>query len=418
MSLKFVSRLHERSLSTQLNGNPLVPGFDRRSFLRFSLGAGAAALSSPCRAGAEQVDPKQDSGRAAKAVILLWMAGGPSQIETWDPKPGSRNAGEFKAIDTTGGPIMKFSELLRICGTQGRHLNLIRSMATHETSHVLGTSLMHLGLAPVKSRVHPALGTVVSYEKGRKDFLLPHFIAIDPPAIPEAPIFGEDFLPFVLRDADSPLEKIKDWAALRQQKGLVKADDVMSSPQLKAFNLQDEPAELRKQYGARFGLNCLLARRLVEAGCSFVEVGLGDWDMHADVAGNCRRVVPTLDAGLGTLIKDLAEKDLLQETLVICTGEFGRTPTLNAGRGRDDYADGFTVVLAGGGLAGGRVTGDTGPNGDTSQNPVLLHALFSTIYKACGIDGNKTYKTDGRSFKYSTYGGDPSRHAAPLKDLF
>jgi len=401
-----------------LNEDLLVPGFSRRTFLRFSLGAGAATLSSPLRVGAKQVDPRQPSGRAAKAVILLWMAGGPSQIDSWDPKPGSRNGGEFKAIDTTGGPLMKFTEPLRMCATQGKHLTLIRSMATHETSHALGTSLMHLGLAPVKARVHPALGTVVSYEKFRKEFLLPHFIAIDPPAIPQSPAFGEDFLPFSLKDSDSPLDKIKDWAALRQQKGLVNAEDVMNSPQLKSFNLQEEPAELRKLYGSRFGLNCLLARRLVEAGCSFVEVGLGDWDMHTDVAGNCRRLLPTLDAGLGTLIKDLAEKDLLQETLVICTGEFGRTPTLNAGRGRDDYADGFSVVLAGGGLAGGRVTGDTGPNGDTCQNPVLIHTLFATVYKACGIDGNKTYKTDGRSFKYSTYGGDPSRNATPLKDLF
>jgi hypothetical protein len=372
----------------------------------------------PDRAGAEQGDPKQPSGRAAKAVILLWMAGGPSQIDSWDPKPGSRNSGEFKAIDTTGGPIMKFTEPLRICATQGKHLSLIRSMVTHENSHTLGTTLMHLGLAPIKGRVHPALGTVVAYEKGKKDFLLPHYLAIDPPAIPQALTFGEDYLPVHLKATEAPLDQIKDWAAQRQQKGLVKAEDVMSSPLLKAFNTPEEPDDLRKQYGPGFGLNCLLARRLVQAGCSFVEIGLGGWDMHADVAGNCRRLLPTLDEGLGTLIKDLAEKDLLQETLVICTGEFGRTPSLNAGRGRDDYADGFSVVMAGGGLAGGRVYGDTGANGDTLYNPVLLHSLFATIYKACGIDGNKTYKTEGRSFKYASYAGDSTRNAMPLKDLF
>src|SRR6516162_9548082 len=168
MSLKFVSRLHERSLSTQLNGNPLVPGFDRRSFLRFSLGAGAAALSSPCRAGAEQVDPKQDSGRAAKAVILLWMAGGPSQIETWDPKPGSRNAGEFKALDTTGGQLMKFSDQMKVCATQGKNMTIVRSVNTHEGAHERGTSLMHIGINPVQGLEIPPTGTVVSYEKARR----------------------------------------------------------------------------------------------------------------------------------------------------------------------------------------------------------------------------------------------------------
>lgn len=406
------------------NGEKPIPGWTRRNFLRFSLGAGAAA-SLPQGVRAMQADPKRAPARTAKAVILLWMAGGPSQIETWDPKPGCRNGGEFKTIDTTGGPMMKFSELLRICATQARHLNVIRSMYTHEESHDPGASLMHLGLAPLKGHPISPMGTVISYEKGGKDFLLPHSIAIDPPLVPQTSAFGEEYLPFRLNAPESRLDlgaflqgQVAEWAKKRWAKDLQKAEEVMNSPLLRAFDCQEEPDDLRRQYGGRFGQNCLLARRLVQAGCSFVEVGLGDWDMHADVSGNCRRLVPVLDAGMGTLIRDLAEKDMLKETLVIWAGEFGRTPAINAGKGRDHYADGFSVVLAGGGLAGGRVCGDTGPYGDQCQRPVFLHNLFATVYQACGIDPNRTYETQGKRLKYAPRGYDLSRSGSPLKELF
>jgi hypothetical protein len=416
-----------------MNFENCIPGVSRRNFLRFSLGAGAAA-SLPHRLMAQQNEARQASGRTAKAVILLWMGGGPTQIETWDPKPGSRNGGEFKAIDTTGGPVMKFSEYMKVCATQGKHLSVIRSMVTQEPLHEHGTSLMHVGMAPLKGIDVPPMGTVVSYEKGQKDFPLPHFIAIDPPTIPKASTFGDDYMPFILNNPDSGRDQdratllkdqIKEWDSKRKEKEalklnqvFVKSGDVMNSPLLKAFDYPEEPAELRKQYGDRFGLNCLLARRLVQAGCSFIEIGLGGWDMHTDVAGNCRRLLPALDAGMGTLIKDLAEKDMLKETLVVWAGEFGRTPGINAARGRDDYAEGFSVVLAGGGLAGGRVYGDTGPNGDQVQRPVPIHNLFSTIYKACGIDGNKEYETGGRKLKYVFQKGAVSRGGTPLKELF
>jgi hypothetical protein len=408
-----------------------IPGFSRRTFLRFSLGAGAgaAAASLPQRSMARQA-----SGRTAKTVILLWMGGGPTQIETWDPKPGSRNGGEFKAIDTTGGPVMKFSEFMKVCSTQGKHLSVIRSMITQEDSHERGTSLMHLGITPVKGLENPPLGTVVSYEKGGKDFPLPHYIAIDPPLIPQASIFGDDYMPFRLNIADAGSDpdratllrdQVREWDIKRKQKeaaklkaAFVKAGDVMDSPLLNAFNYHEEPAELRKQYGDGFGVHCMLARRLAQAGCSFIEIGLGGWDMHSDVSGNCRRQLPALDSGMGTLIKDLAQNDMLKETLVLWAGEFGRTPAINAGRGRDHHAEGFSVVMAGGGLAGGRVYGDTGPNGDQCAQPVPICKLFSTIYQACGIDGNKEYETGGRKLKYAFQRGSMSRSVTPLKELF
>jgi hypothetical protein len=304
---------------------------------------------------------------------------------------------------------------------------------------------MHLGIQPVQGLEVPPMGTVVSYEKGKKDFPLPHYIAIDPPLIPQASTFGDDYMPFRLNNADNPIPNIrrnvdagrdkaraallldqnKEWDAKRQQKEVAKveaayekSEDVMTTDLLKAFNYGSEPAELRKQYGDRFGINCLLARRLVEAGCSFVEIGMGGWDMHADVFGNCKRMLPTLDAGMGTLIKDLADRNMLKETLVIWAGEFGRTPSINAGRGRDHHADGFSVVMAGGGLAGGRVWGNTGPNGDQCMQPVPIHNLFATMYAACGIDGNKKYETEGRKIKYVSQNGSISTSGTPIKELF
>ena len=399
----------------------------------------------PHKLMAQATQAKQASGRTAKSVIMLWMGGGPTQIDTWDPKPGSKNGGEFKPIDTTGGANMKFSEYMKVCATQGKHMSIVRSMNTHEGAHERGTSLMHIGINPVQGLEIPPTGTVVSFEKGKADFPLPHFIAIDPPLIPQATTFGDDYMPFRLNNADNPIPNIrrnvdasrdkeraallldqnKEWDSKRQQKEVtkvekayVKSEDVMNTPLLKAFNYHEEPAELRSQYGDRFGINCLLARRLVQAGCSFVEIGLGGWDMHADVFGNCKRMLPTLDAGMGTLIKDLAEKDMLKETLVIWCGEFGRTPSINAGKGRDHHADGFSVALAGGGFAGGRVYGNTGPNGDQCQQPVPIHNLFASIYAACGIDGNKKYETEGRKIKYVSQNGSISTSGTVIKELF
>lgn len=407
-----------------------VPAFSRRHFLRFSLGAGAglAAASLPHAALAQQTVARQSAGKGAKAVIMLWMGGGPTQYETFDPKPKA----PFKPIDTSA-PGVKFSELMPVCASQAKHMAVIRSMATHEGAHERGTSLMHIGMQPIQGLEIPATGTVISYEKGAKDFPLPHFIAIDPPLIPQSTVFGEDYLPFRLNNAENPipnirrtvdanrdkerakllLEQNKDWAAKRQQKEVakveaayVKSEDVMNTPLLKAFNYREEPAELIKEYGGRFGINCLLARRLVQAGVSFVEIGLGGWDMHDDVAGGCKRRVPELDQGMGTLIKDLAQKDMLKETLVIWCGEFGRTPDINGGQGRDHWANGFSVVLAGGGIQGGRVHGDTGPNGHACNKPVSIYDLFATIYYACGIDPKKKYDTEGRKVPY-VKGGKP-----------
>lgn len=417
-----------------------VPAFDRRSFLRFSLGAGAglAAAQQPFSALAQQTVAKQASGRTAKSIIFLWMGGGPSQLDTWDPKPGRKTGGEFKAIDTSAKGV-QISEHLPITAQQMKNAALIRTLTSSEGAHERGTYLMHTGMSIIPGQDFATLGMVVSYERGAKDFPLPHYIAMDPPAIPQSDVFGEDYTPFRISNAENPIPNIRrsidasrdkdraallfeqdaEWDKRRQQKEVekvhnayVKSEDVMNTPLLKAFDYRSEPDALKKEYGGRFGTNCLLARRLVEAGCSFVEIGMGGWDTHADNFGALKRMMPDLDAGMGTLLKDLAQKNLLKETMVVWAGEFGRTPDINAGKGRDHWTKCYSVMLAGGGIQGGRVVGNTGPDGyEISGKPAPVANFFASVFKACGIDPDRKYDLNGRKVKYA-YNG------TPLAELF
>ena len=425
-----------------------VPGMDRRGFLRFSLGTGATLTASSIPYLAAQAQDrktlagkrardKKGSGERHKSVIVCWMGGGPSHMDTFDPKSGNANAGSFKPIDTTG-ENMQISELLPKLAKQGKHLSIIRSVDTGEGSHERGTSAMHLGTTPIPGLNIPPLGTVISYEKGDPDFPLPHYIAMSPPRIPQGNAFGNEYLPFRLNNVRDPIPNIRrqgvtpsrdkaraallkeqneDWASNRKEalvtkvkKAFAKSEDVMNTPLLKAFNIGEEPGALRSEYGGRFGTNLLLARRLVEVGVSFVEIGMGGWDNHNNVAGSMRSKLPQIDAGMGTLIKDLAEKDLLKDTIVMWMGEFGRTPRINGNQGRDHWARGFSVVMAGGRLAGGRVYGSTGPDGYGIQKRVKLEQLFATYYAAADIDSNSKYDAGGRKIKYS--------YSKPVKDLF
>jgi len=340
-----------------------------------------------------------------------------SQLDTFDPKPGHKNGGELKAIDTTV-PGVQFTELLPVCAGQMQHLAIIRSMSTMEGAHERGTYLMHTGFPAVPGVDFPSIGTVVARELGTLEAGIPRFIAIDPPAIPSSAIFGEDCRPLRLNNADNPIPNVRSpvdakrerdrLALLREEQAeqekehggeeaarlkeaAVQAERLMRSPLLKAFEYKEEPEALRKEYGDRFGINCLLARRLVEAGCPFVEIGMGGWVTHNDTFNSYKRMVPALDKGLGTLVKDLAEKKLLKDIMVVLAGEFGKAPDINAGKGRDTWANGFTVVLAGAGLKGGVVYGSTGADGHHCTDPVTPSRLFTTIYTALGIDPHKTF---------------------------
>ena len=299
----------------------------RRRFLQAGLGAGLAVRSSPLHPAVFAQDEARPAGRAkARAVIWLWMGGGMSQIDSWDSKPGSKSQGELKAIDTAV-PGIQVSELLPVCASQMKRLAIVRSMSHPMGNHAGASYLMHTGMPMGTGYEVPSIGTILSYELGRKDVILPRFVVIDPPDIPLSTVFGEDHLPFradlrgipnSTRSVDEARDRDRaallagqnvEWEAAhlhgaveRYRKAWLKADDLVNSTMTRAFDVSEEPAALRTEFGGRFGLNCLLARRLVQAGCAFIEIGFGGWDTRADNFNALKRMAPTLDKGLGTQI--------------------------------------------------------------------------------------------------------------------
>lgn len=372
-------------------------------------------------------------GRNARAKygILLWMPGAPSQLDTWDPKPGRKTGGEFKAIETASRG-MKISEHLPRIAAQGDKFSILRTIRTDEAAHERGTHLLHTGYDPIAGLPFAPLGTVVAHEVSKNDFPLPTFVAFQPAPIPLSPIFGERHLPFTIQNAADPIpniralveaERARRRAELlegqdesfregrqgaeidRTKEASQKAQDLMTTPLLRAFDLSQEPEKTRKAYGGDFGQKCLLARRLIEAGVPSVEVGLGGWDTHADNFRLVKNLSASLDAGFGTLLQDLADRRLLEETVVVWAGEFGRTPEINPQSGRDHWTRGFSVVVAGGPLQGGRVIGATDKDGmDIASRPVEVEDLFATLYHALGIDPNKQYVLSSRKVRYSDSG--------------
>ncbi|MBI3856733.1 MAG: DUF1501 domain-containing protein [Planctomycetes bacterium] len=405
---------------------------NRRRFLELGAGLSSGLLSRG--AASPQGGPEL---RKVKSVIWIWMGGGPSQLDTWDPKSGSPNGGGLKAIDTPV-PGIRISELLPVCASQMERLTLIRSVMTAVPDHEQAEYLLHCGLFPSCWDVDFSLGSILAYELWNRQSGAPPFAAIDPPHIPEAEELGTEFLPLLIRDLSQDFtrrpeaaaralleQQDKEWSAGRQQKGSAafaesraRADRWTDSSWTKALILDDEPEDLKRAYGGRFGQNCLRARRLVQAGVAVVEVGLQGWDTHDHHALRIRKLCRSLDAGLGTLVRDLAEKDLLKDTVVICLGEFGRSPRFNEAKGRDHWTSGFSAVLTGGSLAGGRVYGDTGDDGTACVNPVPVHNLFSTLLLACGVDGNRKYERMGRKNKYVSQNGNTVTSGTPIRALF
>lgn len=405
---------------------------DRRRFLNLGAGGALAALLGP-RAEAQNKPPL----RKVKSVIWLWMGGGPSQLDTWDPKPDHPNGGGVKAIETSV-PGIRISEFLPVCATQMERLSIVRSVVTNATEHEVAEHLMHAGVFTTCWDSDSALGTVLAYELSNPNSGAPAFVAIDPPRIPEVDVFGKEFLPLILRGplpelsrAPAPERRAlladleKEWTATRQQKGAsalaearIRLDRWRDSGWTRAMTLDEEPEELKRAYGGTFGQNCLRARRLAQAGVAVVEVGLYGWDTHENHSARTRNLCASLDAGLGTLLRDLAEKNLLKDTVVLCLGEFGRSPKLDEADGRGHWSKGFSVAMAGGALAGGRVHGDTGPDGTACTKPVSAPDLFMTLMRACGVDGNKSYSRHGRKTKYVSYIAGTSFTPAPIRELF
>jgi hypothetical protein len=402
----------------------------RRGFLR-SLAAGAALAglrwSDYLSAYAAELK-KQD-----RACILLWMAGGPSQFETFDPKPGADTQGPTRAI-ATSAPGVRIAEHWTRTAAVMNDLAVIRSMTSKEGNHGRATYLLHTSYPPSGGIVHPGFGTLVAQQLGAADFDLPHFVSISGQSV--GPSFlGVRYAPFVVTDPNQPpdnltspvshdrltrrLELMKELEAPLARTGagpLVKdhqtlydqTAQMVLSPRTKAFSLDREPDKLRDGYGrSAFGQGCLMARRLVEAGVTFVEVQSGGWDTHGTELETLKNLIPPVDQGIAALLADLKARGLLDKTLVIWMGEFGRMPHINLAAGRDHYPQAFNVALAGAGVRGGRVIGATDKEGvEVVQRPVTVPDLFCTFCQALGINPRMENQSDvGRPLKIVETGG-------------
>lgn len=403
----------------------------RRTFLRFLVGGAAGSAFVPQALTSAETAAKPKRG---KSCILLWMNGGPSQLETFDPKSGESTGGPTRSVETSVRGV-KISAFLPRLAQQMEHLSLIRSLSTGEAAHERGRYLMHTGYSPIPGLSFAPLGTVASYELATVEFPLPTFVALSAPDIPHSDVFGETHLPFALRDVEDPVANIRSLESVKRKRrarllqaqeeaflsvrqgreverrraATRKAEDLMTTELLSAFRIEDEPEAVRERYGGEFGQQCLLARRLVTAGVPFVEIGLGGWDTHRDNFDKTRKLCTELDTGFASLLEDLAASGQLSETLILWAGEFGRTPTINGDDGRDHWARCWSVALAGGGIQGGRVIGATDKLGmDIASRPVAVEDFFATAYHALGIDPAEKYTVSGRKVKYA-YGGKPVR---------
>ncbi len=389
----------------------------RRTFLR-TLAAGAATAGVLGFKDAMTLHA-EELRKQGLSCILMFMRGGPSQFETFDPKPGHANGGPTKAIDTSVPGIQVAENWPKVAEAM-KHITLIRSMSNREGEHQRATYQMQTGYLPAGGIRHPTLGSLVAKELGPKDFDLPHFVSIGGRGLSSFSFLGMRYSAFGVADPNQLPANISLPAGVPDSRfnrrvGLMKdleeefakesggrlvedhrtvyggASNLVLSPRLKAFDLSLEKSSLRDRYGRNaFGQGCLLARRLVEAGVTFVEVGSQGWDTHQDNFERTKRLAGGVDPGFGTLVMDLAERGLLEKTLVIWMGEFGRTPRINGNTGRDHYPRCFNVALAGAGIKGGRVYGASTPDGSSPKDrPVGVADLFCTFCHALKINPRK-----------------------------
>jgi hypothetical protein len=400
---------------------------DRRAWLRGAASL-AAAASVPGRFQELAACASTDSSRK-RSCILLWMAGGPSQTDTFDLKPGTENGGPFREIQTATSGV-RISEHLPQLARHTEHLAIVRSMQTKEGDHGRATAHLHTGYLPQASIRFPSLGALVSHELSDDAADLPGFVSVNSQGAFAQPSVAAGFLgprhaPLVVtggeprgggnlrvEDLTSPSIEFDRWqerlSLLREleqpfhagRPGPATASHVIAydraarlrSPDaIRAFDLSDEADSIRDRYGhSLFGQGCLLARRLVERGVPFVEVTLGGWDTHNDNFTQVQSLCGTLDAAWTTLLVDLNERGLLDSTLVVWMGEFGRTPGINPRNGRDHFPVAWSMVLGGGGIRGGQVVGRTSADGMTVEDrPIHVPDLMATICVALGLDPRK-----------------------------
>lgn len=412
----------------------------RRDFFR---GISAAALASGTLSWTDLLTLRADDlRRRGKACILLWMQGAPSQFETFSPKPGHANGGETKAIATSVSGI-EIADSLPSIARSMQDFAVIRSMTSKEGNHQRATFLVHTGYAPSASVKYPTLGSLVARELGDPQSELPSFVRIGGnfQNTGGGGLLGVDYDAFQMQNPEAKpantatatssdrfqrrlglLDRLESQFSANEGKQEVadhkklyaKTARMILSPRMEAFDISQEPDSLRDAYGRKpFGASCLLARRLIESGVTFVEVSLGNWDTHDNNFERTKQLCSQIDQPVAQLVADLKERGMLDSTLVVWTGEFGRTPRINPRAGRDHYPKAFNALLAGGGVRGGQVIGQTDAGGsDVTDRPVNVQDLLHSVCKSLGMDATKeNMSAIGRPIKIVN-GGEP------VKELF
>lgn len=419
---------------------------NRRTCLKTMLALGATVGAST--AWPSQLAAKLKSAGSGRKLIVLWMPGGPSQMDTWDLKPGHANGGPFKELKTAI-PGMQFSEHLPELGKLAEHLAIVRGMQTKEGDHSRGTFLVRTGQRPGAPFRYPAIPAALAKELTPADPSIPGYVSILPNSFINPPAFSAGFLgasrepltvagtaaydptqlgqavpnteddtPVDLRvdnllppddlDLDRITQRKQFWNLLQQSYGAPqrvgpaathdtvyrRAMQLAESELVEAFDLTKEDDSVRRGYGSdTFGQGCLMARRLLERGVPVVEISLSDgpaglaWDTHADNFASVKRLSERLDRSWSQLMLDLKSSGLLEETTIVWMGEFGRTPQINPSGGRDHFPNAWSCVLAGAGIQGGSVVGKTSEDGmEVVDRPVTAPDFLATLCQAVGVD--------------------------------
>ena len=398
--------------------------FHRRDFIKVGV-LGTLGLSMTDLFRIETMAKSEQFLGKTKSVILIWLGGGPSHIDIWDLKPNvpEEIRGIFKPIKTNI-PGIKICEHLPNIAQQMDKICLIRSMTSPETTHKRGTHCMMAGLLPLTALTKLSDGSIVTDLKEQPNAGSPPYIAIPSPIVYGGDnLLGSALAPAPLNenltsesfkfrtlvtpnqimqqrfDRRKTLRELIDATFKKyesQNSGAIATDEfyntaynmISSTEARAAFDLSKESEKLRNEYRRdQFGQRCLLARRLVQAGVRFITIKLGGWDNHNNIFSSLKRQLKSFDQTIATLIRDLANQGLLDSTLTLIMGEFGRTPIINRRGGRDHHSKVFSIMLAGGGIKGGQTIGSSDTYGEVPVDlPVRPEDLSATIYHCLGIN--------------------------------
>lgn len=405
-----------------------------------SLGSGLLSAADPAKETASAI-PKRK--KPASKCIYLYMGGGMSQIDTFDPKPGSKSQGPLKAVNSKADGI-QLGELMSRTAEQMKHGTVIRSINSNQGAHEQAAYYMRTSYAPINTTRHPCLSSWSNYFQAKQGETLPGGIMIGGGGDHPGCGFLESKLsPLPVSDPNRGVTNIKpppgvDLKEMRNRLDVLGALNqkfyksyelksmqghqdmyfdavkLMASKDIEAFDITKEPGDVRAKYGeSYFGRACLLARRLVEKNVRFVDISHGGWDTHDDNFARLRGTADNLDQGLSALVADLSSRGMLDDTLICVVSEFGRTPEINATNGRDHFPKAFSAALFGGGLKGGMAYGKTSPDGqEIVENKIGIPDLNATIAYGLGLPIDKVITSpDGRPFTIAHKG-------KPIVDLF